>query len=534
MADDKLQPNDTPPSEDGPGLLHPKPAVPSPPDDYKTYLPQPTTESIEEAASHSHHGVVREPGAKLGREEEAILVLENTVITPAVAWTMTVFFLLVIFSVPLLQLYVETKQNLSARHAEVAAGQKPEGRIAPKILDSLGELPNLEKIKAVDSPEKAWELIPHADQIKRHETELENDSVIVQFVLPRMQSMLTTHGGVGNEQAYCGITEPNGRRWLMYRPDVDYLTSRGFLDPGLLKVRKRAGDSDNEAVQPDPIRAIVDFNEQLAKRGIALIVMPMPVKPMIHPEKLSTRYSANSAPIQNPSFEAFEKTLASQGVTVFNPATALLEAKARTGKAQYLETDTHWTPEAMELSAQQIATLISQKVKLPARPPLAYTRRAHDVANIGDIAAMLKLPAEQKLFGRQQVTIKQVKTPDGKLWLTEPGSDVLLLGDSFSNMYSSRESFPWEGSLEDRGWGEAAGFGEQISFLLKRPLDALINNAGGSHVTREAFVRQLKQNPKRFANTKLVIWEFSMRDLLIGDWKLLTLPDARLAQPGVR
>ena len=32
-----------------------------------------------------------------------------------------------------------------------------------------------------------------------------------------------------------------------------------YLDPALLTVRKRAGDADTEAVQPDPLRAIIDF-----------------------------------------------------------------------------------------------------------------------------------------------------------------------------------------------------------------------------------------------------------------------------------
>ena len=76
-------------------------------------------------------------------------------------------------------------------------------------------------------------------------------------------------------------------------------------------------------------------------------------------------------------------------------------------------------------------------------------------------------------------------------------------------------------------WGEAAGFGEQLSFYLQRPFDAIINNAGGSYVTRQQLVRDLARGKNRLRGKRLVIWQFAMRDLLSGDWKLLDLPDVK-------
>jgi hypothetical protein len=43
----------------------------------------------------------------------------------------------------------------------------------------------------------------------------------------------------------------------------------------------------------------------------------------------------------------------------------LIEAKRRTGQAQFLETDTHWTPAAMELAARALAKFIQSEVRLP-------------------------------------------------------------------------------------------------------------------------------------------------------------------------
>jgi alginate O-acetyltransferase complex protein AlgJ len=531
MAHDRDQSEIGLASDDLPGLLHPAPAVPAPAGDYKIY--EPVEASIEDGVGHSHHGVVRERGPKLGREEEALLALEHTVITRPVAWMLTAFFLLTIFAVPVIQQAVEMQRKRADAPAGTSPGEARRLSLVPQVVnDALGEVPQWRQLRSVRSAREAWALMPAADRFKQHETNLENDAVAVQLVLPRMQSWLTRYGGVGNAQAYCGVTKPNDRRWLMYRPDVEYLTSRGFLDPALLKVRKRAGDSDTEAVQPDPVRAIVDFNNQLGAMGIRLIVMPVPVKPMLHPEKISSRYNQGTSTLQNPSYPAFRAALQRAGVMLFDATAGMLADKANTGRAQYLETDTHWTPQAMDAAARRLSAVIRDRVSLPSRTPVGYQQQRLEVGNFGDIAAMLKLPAKQKLFEPQRVTVDQVKQPDGSLWQAQPGADVLLLGDSFSNMYSSRESFPTEGSYRGRGWGEAAGFGEQISFYLKRPLDTLINNAGGSHVTREALVRLLRQDSKRFANTRLVIWEFSMRDLLSGDWKLLRLPPRRYGNSG--
>jgi len=170
----------------------------------------------------------------------------------------------------------------------------------------------------------------------------------------------------------------------------------------------------------------------------------------------------------------------------------------------------------METVAQRLARFIQTHVAaLPSREPAGYTRdEPSQAANLGDIADMLKLPESQTLYPKQRVRIRRVRAPDGDLWYPEKNADVLLLGDSFSNIYS----------LDGMGWGEGAGFAEQLSYALQRPLDTITNNAGGSHVTRERLARDLARGKDRLAGKRLVLWQFAMRDLLSGDWKMVDLP----------
>ena len=183
--------------------------------------------------------------------------------------------------------------------------------------------------------------------IQSYETELKERDGLMQWLIPRLQIPVTAWLKGGNEDAYCGRDG-----WLFYRKDIDSLTGRGFLDPEIL-ARRAAGGSELKAPpQPDPLKAIVDFRDQLAKRGITLIVMPAPVKPSIHPEWHSARYEGRNEAVQNPSFPAFAERLAQEKIVCFDAAPVLLQAKqAQLGRALYLKTDTHWTPEGMELAA---------------------------------------------------------------------------------------------------------------------------------------------------------------------------------------
>ncbi len=104
-------------------------------------------------------------------------------------------------------------------------------------------------------------------------------------------------------------------------------------------------------------------------------------------------------------------------------------------------------------------------------------------------------------------------------WRPNPAAEVLLLGDSFANIFS----------LGALGWGEAAGLPEHLSAALGgRPLDCLLRNSDGAFATREMLANELARGRDRLAGKKVVIWEFAARELAFGNWKLL---DFRLGQP---
>ncbi|MGE5192393.1 MAG: alginate O-acetyltransferase AlgX-related protein [Deltaproteobacteria bacterium] len=444
--------------------------------------------------------------ARPTREVIAQREIGRTDISAGLAWLMTVSFLFTLAVPPAAQLVHE----LCLGGASGAPTCLALFHVLPEVADVFeraeGSLWN--RVLAANR-----RLLRH---IEEYEKQLEDRSLLTQHLLGPTQNWLTGMAGLGNENAYVGRGG-----WLLYRPDVDYLTGPGFLEAAVLH-RRALGDKSHLAPPlPDPRPAILEFHEQLARRGIRLIVMPMPGKSAIHPERLSSRFDGSEGPLENPSFPRLCQELRDAGVLVFDPAPFMTRQKRASKEiGQFLRTDTHWAPDAMQLVAGQLKDFIDRHCLLPPRPPVEFGERMREVENLGDIAIMLHLPEDQTLFPPEKVTIREVVEPDGRPWEPDEGADVLLLGDSYTNIYS----------LPEMNWGSTAGLAERLSFALRRPVDRLAQNDGGSHAVRQALYQQLARGHDRLAGKRIVIWEFAVRELAFGDWKTFPMPEPSPAE----
>lgn len=448
-------------------------------------------------------GSARKPArSHFDREEAALIEIGHTDFSRGVPWFLLVAVLASFLVVPCVQTIHDLREYRDGRRASAV----------PQCLEIFQAVPKSVKAFARGGKSLLGRFLALSDSfhddIARYEQRVKDDNVVVNTLLPPTQVLLLGWLGAGNEKAYAGLDG-----WLYYRPDIDYLTARGFLDPRQFTKRRHSGDRWTPAPQPDPVKAIVQFKEQLARRGIQLVLLPAPAKSMLEPEMFSSRYAQFRPPLRNPSFTRFKDQLVRAGVLVVDPTEMLLAAKSASDAPQYLQTDTHWTPEAVELVAAGLKDVLTGQLKLPPATPAGYQRSEAQITNLGDIAMMLKLPPDQQLYHPQRVRVSQVVSPDGGLWRPDKSSDVLLLGDSFANIYS----------LEGMGWGESAGLAEQLSFELQRPLDVILRNDSGAFATREILSRELVKGRERLAGKKVVIWEFAMRELAFGDWKLLPM-----------
>jgi hypothetical protein len=441
----------------------------------------------------------------LSREEIARIEVGHTDVAPAVRRFLVAAFLVAIATMPL----VET---IGGRRAGEAS-----------VWRHLLNLPSAVGTGAADPPtpsgprrtssEGPWRSTVAVNRsllagFDAFESALEQESVVGRVLRPPTQLAMSGWLGAGNERVYVGRDG-----WLFYRPDVEYATGAAFLSPRQQARRVRAASEWQAPPQPDPLQAIRALKLDLDARGIALVVVPTPVKPTVQPAELASAYAGYDAPVQNPSFAPLVDALRRDGILVFDPAPTLVAARTRTGEPQYLRTDTHWRPEAVQAVAEALSTFLAREAGWPPGAQ-AYTLEPHVLRHAGDTLQMLDLPATQTHYPLEEVTAARVRSVDGTPWRPTRGAEVLVLGDSFSNIYA----------LDSMGWGEGAGFVEHLSAALRRPADRLVQNDEGAFATRLMLQRAAATDPDRLTNTRVVVYQFATRELAQGDWRVLPLP----------
>jgi hypothetical protein len=240
-----------------------------------------------------------------------------------------------------------------------------------------------------------------------------------------------------------------------------------------------------------------------------LLVVPVPIKPSIHPEKISGS-SVDATPV-NRSWAEFKKRMVAGGVELFDSRPILKEYRASHGSA-FLTTDTHWLPGAMEMVAESLASYILQRGWLD-HGLSDYRFEKETYEGTGDIAKMLNLPDTDALYPKEVVELSRVLGVEDEFWRPAQDAELLLLGDSFTNIYS----------IDGLGWGAGAGFAEHLSYALKTPIDLMARNDSGAYVTREMLATELARGRDRLDGKRVLVWQFAERELALGDWRLINL-----------
>ena len=418
---------------------------------------------------------------KLSREERANREIGVTEISRRGALFLVLSFLLGIYLVPLTQLAIDI--NNKERFVFDLPEVSDERSLRSKLISA-----NKQLLKGFD----------------QLESDLEERSLLRALFLPPLQYVFSNYLKQGNEKVVHGDSG-----YLFYRPAVDYLIGPAFLDKQQIDKRLQSHALWEQPVQPDPVESIRAFHEELASRNIELVVLPVPVKAAIIPSSLSLQDVQK--PLANRSWNSFIRQLEEAGVLLLDIRDILYTYHARTNDG-YLKTDTHWSPAAMKSVAKTLAEFLLTRD--PAlRGNTHYTVHRSGYGGPGDLGRMLLLPERSSSIQVEEVIVDQVVEETGMIWQPDKQSPVLLLGDSFTNIYSSS-------GLQ---LGEGGGLAEHLSAYLQRPVDVLARNDDGAYSAREMLAAEMRRGRDRLAGKRFVIWEFAERELSHGDWKIIPL-----------
>ena len=273
--------------------------------------------------------------------------------------------------------------------------------------------------------------------------------------------------------------------WLFLDDAIESLTGQGpFHDEPF--PFKKDGNS--------PVDAIKRFADQLDNFGARLILVSIPSKAMIYPEKINHNIKG---PISHPDAQRLVSELNSlPNLDVLDLTKSLFNLKK--DKKVFLKQDTHWTPEAMEEAAKIIANHIKSMDinidKVDLNPKQKEGRKAY-----GDLVD--KINIWDGAFNQESVIAKPIKGNT-----RDRNSEIILLGDSFTNIYSSNQGL---------GWGNNAGLPEHIASNVGTPIDVISINGGGATEVRKKLA-QRRGSSEDMKNKKVVIWAITCRDLFLS------------------
>jgi hypothetical protein len=186
---------------------------------------------------------------------------------------------------------------------------------------------------------RVFRQMPTAANLRSFETDLEQASLVMKMVASAGSIRPVSVVGRRWGQALVGR-----EGWIFYRPGIQQAA--------------RAAADDPSGSRADPLPAIVSFRDQLAQRGIRLLVVPVPNKESIYPELVSARAAGRQVAVCDRTAELLRR-LDAAGVEFVD----LFEVYRRAKQSQtdpaaaryYLAQDTHWSPEGMQLAAEAVA-----------------------------------------------------------------------------------------------------------------------------------------------------------------------------------
>ena len=335
--------------------------------------------------------------------------------------------------------------------------------------------------------------LPTKDNLRMFENDLEKNCRLANRLRPYIQYVQFLVLRDTGDKAVMGRSG-----WFFYKPAVQYL-----IEPL---------PADSQYSQADVISAIISFRNQLAQRGIRLLVVPVPNKASIYLEMLTFRADRVEQPVNPKTIEIISE-LRESGVEIVDLFRLFAEAREGLSPGDktryYLSQDSHWSPEGLRLAAQAVARRILDlgwaekgKVKYSLDPTIVRRR--------GDVLKMMRASRIENMFEPERLNCTRVvNAATGRLYEDDPNSEVLVMGDSFLRIYSGDE--PGSG-----------GFIEHLAFELGFPLTSIVNDGGASTLVRQ----ELSRKPALLRNKKLVIWEFIERDIRFGTegWQEVILP----------
>lgn len=297
--------------------------------------------------------------------------------------------------------------------------------------------------------------------------------------------------------------------WLFFDQELAHITAGQFWGEQAAQVSR--------AIKPDfadPLPAILDFHAQLKEIGVKLLLVPVPPKAMVYPDRLMDGLSFDHvSPRLDVVHQEFYALLRKNGLEVLDLTDVFLKERFQEHGPLYCRQDTHWSGAGCVLAAREIAAFVKQMSWHEHIQGQPFASQWQNVVISGDLWRALG----DSNLKRETVALRQVgrQTASG-LESVEPdqSSPIILLGDSHNLVFQAG------GDMHARG----AGLADQLALELGLPVDLIAVRGSGATPARINLFRRAQRAPGYWQDKMLVIWVFTAREFTHADgWRMVPI-----------
>ena len=331
------------------------------------------------------------------------------------------------------------------------------------------------------------------------------DAAIPEGLVDQFRSLAAEQAASAERRATIVVAGIDG--WLFFGPELRHVSvGRFWGDDARAVSRARSPES------ADPLPAMLDFKRQLDAIGVELLIVPVPPKTIIYPEKVS---DALEVPIPIPrldtAHQAYYEVLREAGVEVLDLTERFIDDRFHPEGTVYCRQDTHWSGVGCVLAGQAIAAAVRGRSWYTGIETTSFVPRWYSTGITGDLYASLGDPS----MPREELRLRGIASVgDGPATEVPPDarSAIVLLGDSHNLVFQAG------GDMHATG----AGLADQLAFELGVPVDLVAVRGSGATSARVNLLRRAQRDDAYWDDKRLVIWCFAARELTEGDgWALV-------------
>jgi hypothetical protein len=264
--------------------------------------------------------------------------------------------------------------------------------------------------------------------------------------------------------------------------------------------------------------AIADYAQQLRSRGIDLILVPVPPKAFVYPDKISRGTKVpmkDKRPVRLDSvIKGSMDSLSAKGVKVVDLLPVLIAHREDKAGITFPRTSGTWSPYGVQLAVTEIAAAVRAS-KAGGRGSVTGITSEMQTMNFVGSLALESAKAKPEVLAGSRIG----RITDGKLRslsFNTSGGSLLLMGGS--DILAWREANNPQGSS-----GAFCSLAEQLAAELQMIPDVLANSGDGRNSPRLRILRERTNGRGMLGSTRAVVWVIPALDLTDINWQRVPL-----------